>query len=97
MKFFRFFQKPAKNVPHHKIHQCITLNLGSNEYKEASEYVRIRFLKIFEAYEAQKPINTRKTMHIHFTNALDTRNIDRVVESCIDVILKMAIQNAGLE
>uniref|UniRef100_A0A1I7WWG1 Uncharacterized protein n=1 Tax=Heterorhabditis bacteriophora TaxID=37862 RepID=A0A1I7WWG1_HETBA len=40
-------------------------------------------------------IQYKKPVYAHFTNATDTRNIDRVFESCIDVVFKISMEKVG--
>ncbi|CAK5032230.1 unnamed protein product [Meloidogyne enterolobii] len=38
-----------------------------------------------------------KTVYTHYTNATDTRNIDRVFESCVDVVFRVSMEKVGLK
>lgn len=42
-----------------------------------------------------KEIQEDKPLYTHFTNATDTRNIDRVFEACIDVVFKISMEKVG--
>ncbi len=52
---------------------------------EASEYVKEEFRKI----------SGEKRVYTHFTTATDTKNVDRVFESCMDVVMKENVENMG--
>lgn len=64
--------------------------LGKNNYESTSEYIEARFLKLFKPLEVPG-----KQVYSHFTNATDTNNIDRVFESCMDVVFKLCMEKVG--
>ncbi|KAH7719731.1 GPA-11 protein [Aphelenchoides avenae] len=69
---------------------CFKGYSGKNVYESSANYVNDRFLGMVPAeMQQEKPIYT------HFTNALDTRNVDRVFESCIDVVFKISMEKVG--
>ena len=64
--------------------------LGKNLAEASANYVGERFQAMVPAeMQAEKPV------YSHFTNATDTRNIDRVFESCIDVVFKISMEKVG--
>uniref|UniRef100_A0AC34FA33 G protein alpha subunit n=1 Tax=Panagrolaimus sp. ES5 TaxID=591445 RepID=A0AC34FA33_9BILA len=69
---------------------CFKGYAGKNVAEAAANYVNDRF-------QAMVPseMQTEKPVYSHFTNATDTRNIDRVFEACIDVVFKVSMEKVG--
>lgn len=65
--------------------------LGKSSYEQQANYVSDRFI----AMAPHAPSDEPKPIYTHFTNATDTRNIDRVFESCIDVVFKVSMEKVG--
>ncbi len=53
--------------------------------EEASKYVEEEFQKI----------SGEKQIYTHFTTATDTKNVDRVFESCMDIVFKLNMGKIG--
>ena len=65
--------------------------LGDPRAPEASiQYIQDRFKRLVSA-----EIQQEKQLYVHTTNATDTRNIDRVFESCLDVVFKLNMERVG--
>lgn len=62
---------------------------GLQEYKPAIEYVAARFHNLNK--------NPLKTVYVHETCATDTRQIDKILDSCIDVIIAMNLGAMGMQ
>lgn len=65
--------------------------LGTTEFGECANFVSDRFQELAPHEPGDEP----KPIYTHFTNATDTRNIDRVFESCIDVVFKVSMEKVG--
>ena len=65
--------------------------LGKTHFEQCANFVSDRFL----AMAPHAPGDEAKPIYTHFTNATDTRNIDRVFESCIDVVFKVSMEKVG--
>ena len=64
--------------------------LGKNVAESAANYINDRFQAMVPSeMQSEKPV------YSHFTNATDTRNIDRVFEACIDVVFKVSMEKVG--
>ncbi|KAI1720174.1 g-protein alpha subunit domain-containing protein [Ditylenchus destructor] len=69
---------------------CFKGYAGLNEFEASANYTSDRFLAMVPSeLQQEKPVYT------HFTNATDTRNIDRVFEGCIDVVFKISMEKVG--
>ncbi|KAL3081922.1 hypothetical protein niasHT_037100 [Heterodera trifolii] len=70
---------------------CFKGYSGKHEFAASCNYVSDRFHAIVSSeLQQHRPIYT------HFTNATDTRNVDKVFESCVDVVFKVSMEKAGL-
>uniref|UniRef100_A0A914UJJ8 Uncharacterized protein n=1 Tax=Plectus sambesii TaxID=2011161 RepID=A0A914UJJ8_9BILA len=78
----KIVQKPLK--------VCFPEYKGSNTYKEASSYIKRKVLK------AQVDNGIKREVFPHFTNATDTRNIDRVFNSAIETVILKNLNKAGM-
>lgn len=67
--------------------------LGKSNYEQSANFVSDRFLAMSPGHNT--PGEEAKPIYTHFTNATDTRNIDRVFESCIDVVFKVSMEKVG--
>uniref|UniRef100_A0A915DJU8 Uncharacterized protein n=1 Tax=Ditylenchus dipsaci TaxID=166011 RepID=A0A915DJU8_9BILA len=64
--------------------------LGLNDFESSANYTADRFSAMVPSeLQQEKPVYT------HFTNATDTRNIDRVFEGCIDVVFRISMEKVG--
>ncbi len=59
-------------------------------FEETAAYISARFQDV-----VNPDIRVEKPTYTHFTNATDTENIDRVFESCIDVVFKASMEKVG--
>ena len=65
---------------------------GKNTMNPALEFIEKQFDKLMKnSDESQK----QKRTYTHFTNATDTKNVDKVFESCMDVIFKLSMEKIG--
>ena len=64
---------------------------GPNKYDEACAYIEQQFQSVVEGVGTP----AAKTIYTHFTNATDTENVDRVFESCMDVVFKNSMEKVG--
>jgi hypothetical protein len=64
------------------------IHSGSNNFDEASEYVRTKFLSC-------KPIG--KEVYTHMTNATNTENINKVFEATMDIVITKNMKDGGIE
>lgn len=62
---------------------------GPNTYEDAGAYIKTQFEKLNQR-------NERKEVYSHFTCATDTNNIELVLESVADVIIKNNLRECGL-
>uniref|UniRef100_A0A914XCM7 Uncharacterized protein n=1 Tax=Plectus sambesii TaxID=2011161 RepID=A0A914XCM7_9BILA len=69
---------------------CFPDYKGKNSYESAADYIEAKFLKLFDEKEG-----SGKQIYSHLTNATDTKNIDRVFESCMDVVFKLSMEKVG--
>ncbi|KHJ91132.1 g-protein alpha subunit [Oesophagostomum dentatum] len=69
---------------------CFKEYKGGQGFEESAQYVQDRFQRLVSS-----EIQHEKPLYAHFTNAIDTRNIDRVFESCIDVVFKISMEKVG--
>ncbi|WKX95975.1 hypothetical protein Q1695_012436 [Nippostrongylus brasiliensis] len=69
---------------------CFKDYKGGQVFEESAQYVQDRFQRLVSS-----EIQHEKPLYVHFTNATDTRNIDRVFESCIDVVFKISMEKVG--
>ena len=65
---------------------------GQQEYEECACYIQEKFKLLLKKQNEEE---NEKPLYIHFTVATDTRNIDRVFESCLDVVFKMSMEKVG--
>uniref|UniRef100_A0A914HFD5 Uncharacterized protein n=1 Tax=Globodera rostochiensis TaxID=31243 RepID=A0A914HFD5_GLORO len=70
---------------------CFKGYSGKHEYAASCNYVSDRFHAV-----ASSELQQQRTIYTHFTNATDTRNVDKVFESCVDVVFKVSMEKAGL-
>ncbi|XP_039268927.1 guanine nucleotide-binding protein G(i) subunit alpha-2-like [Styela clava] len=68
---------------------CFPEYMGSNNYTEASEYIRGKF-------EALNAHADTKEIYSHFTCATDTKNIEVVFDAVADVITQSNMKEIGL-
>lgn len=64
--------------------------LGNNTYESSMRYVSDRFLNM-----VLPEIRQERQIYTHHTNATDTENINRVFDSCIDVVFKRSLEKVG--
>uniref|UniRef100_A0A183FD59 G-protein alpha subunit n=1 Tax=Heligmosomoides polygyrus TaxID=6339 RepID=A0A183FD59_HELPZ len=69
---------------------CFKEYKGAQLFEESAQYIQDRFQRLVGS-----EIQQEKPLYVHFTNAIDTRNIDRVFESCIDVVFKISMEKVG--
>ncbi|CCD62416.1 Guanine nucleotide-binding protein alpha-11 subunit [Caenorhabditis elegans] len=69
---------------------CFKNYKGVNAFEPACKYVTDRFSRLVSG-----DIQHEKPLYTHITNATDTRNIDRVFDSCMDVIFKISMEKVG--
>ncbi|CAJ0608287.1 unnamed protein product [Cylicocyclus nassatus] len=69
---------------------CFKDYKGGQVFEESAQYVQDRFQRLVSS-----EIQHEKPLYVHFTNATDTRNIDRVFESCVDVVFKISMEKVG--
>ncbi|XGW12211.1 hypothetical protein V3C99_013140 [Haemonchus contortus] len=72
------------------IKTCFKDYKGAQVFEESAQYVKDRFQRLVSS-----EIQYEKPLYVHFTNATDTRNIDRVFESCLDVVFKISMEKVG--
>nr|CAD2166018.1 unnamed protein product [Meloidogyne enterolobii] len=70
---------------------CFRAYSGENEFDATANYVSDRFHSV-----VAQNMTEVKTVYTHYTNATDTRNIDRVFESCVDVVFRVSMEKAAL-
>ncbi len=63
-----------------------SLIIGKPSMEETRKYVE----------EAFQKISGEKEIYSHFTTATDTKNVDRVFESCMDIVFKGNVGGSGL-
>lgn len=63
---------------------------GNNNFESSANFVADRFMSVVPA-----ELQSKKPVYTHYTNATDTRNIDRVFDSCIDVVFKLSMEKVG--
>ncbi|UMM16034.1 hypothetical protein L5515_013218 [Caenorhabditis briggsae] len=78
-----------------KIHKypltsCFKNYKGASSLEPAAKYVADRFTRLVSG-----DIQHEKPVYSHYTNATDTRNIDRVFDSCMDVVFKISMEKVG--
>ncbi|RCN29779.1 g-protein alpha subunit [Ancylostoma caninum] len=69
---------------------CFKDYKGGQLFEESAQYVQDRFQRLVSS-----EIQHEKPLYVHYTNATDTRNIDRVFDSCIDVVFKISMEKVG--
>ncbi|EGT38263.1 CBN-GPA-11 protein [Caenorhabditis brenneri] len=69
---------------------CFKNYKGPNSLEAAAKYVADRFSRLVSG-----EIQHEKPVYSHYTNATDTRNIDRVFDSCMDVVFKISMEKVG--
>lgn len=77
-------------ISKYPLKNCFKNYKGSQSVEACGKYVADRFSKLVSA-----EIQHEKPMYSHFTNACDTRNIDRVFDSCMDVVFKISMEKVG--
>lgn len=68
---------------------CFPEYTGPNTYEDAGAYIKMQFEKLNQRKEL-------KDVYSHFTCATDTNNIELVLESVADVIIKSNLHDCGL-
>lgn len=68
---------------------CLSTFLGSNEYEEASSYIKMKFENLNKRRD-------QKEIYTHLTCATDTHNIEFVFDAVTDVIIKNNLKDCGL-
>ncbi|KAF8360509.1 hypothetical protein PRIPAC_87432 [Pristionchus pacificus] len=79
-----------EKIGSHPLSQCFKDYKGPNEFDVAAMYVTERFTRLVSPDIAHK-----KPLYVHRTTATDTRNIDKVFESCIDVVFRTTMEKVG--
>ncbi|TMS34806.1 hypothetical protein L596_002323 [Steinernema carpocapsae] len=79
-----------ERLPLFPLTTCFKTYKGANEYEPCAKYISDRFRHV-----VSQEISKERPIYIHFTNATDTQNIDRVFESCIDVVFKISMEKVG--
>ncbi|CAD5213209.1 unnamed protein product [Bursaphelenchus okinawaensis] len=69
---------------------CFKSYSGPNTFESSANFVTDRFMTVVPA-----EIQEKRPVYTHYTNATDTRNIDRVFDSCIDVVFKLSMEKVG--
>uniref|UniRef100_A0A7E4W2F6 G-protein alpha subunit n=1 Tax=Panagrellus redivivus TaxID=6233 RepID=A0A7E4W2F6_PANRE len=69
---------------------CFKGYSGTSTIEASANYVSERFQAL-----VPPEMQSERPVYSHFTNATDTRNIDRVFESCIDVVFKISMEKVG--
>ncbi|EFP06985.1 CRE-GPA-11 protein [Caenorhabditis remanei] len=69
---------------------CFKNYKGANTLGPSAKYVTDRFTRLVSG-----DIQHEKPVYSHHTNATDTRNIDRVFDSCMDVVFKISMEKVG--
>lgn len=64
---------------------------GENDYEDCAYFIQEKFKLLLQ----QKGDEVELPLYFHFTIATDTKNIDRVFESCLDVVFKMSMEKVG--
>ncbi|GMT14419.1 hypothetical protein PFISCL1PPCAC_5716 [Pristionchus fissidentatus] len=88
--FLNKFDLFKEKIRDHSLSQCFKDYKGGNEYDVAAMYVQERFTRLVTPDVAHK-----KPLYVHLTTATDTRNIDKVFESCIDVVFRTTMEKVG--
>jgi len=76
------FEEKIEDVP---LKVCFPEYTGTNTNEEGKNYIKSKFLE-----------RTKSNVYIHFTCALDSKNILVVVTAVRDTLLKETIQEAGI-
>ncbi len=63
---------------------------GTNSFDETIEYISGQFDRQIDGDSERKAL-----FYVHYTNATDTENIDRVFSSCMDTAFRGNLQSAG--
>ncbi|CAI2336151.1 unnamed protein product [Caenorhabditis sp. 36 PRJEB53466] len=79
-----------EKITKYSLDRCFKNYKGPQSLEPAAKYVADRFSRLVSA-----DIQHEKPMYSHFTNATDTRNIDRVFDSCMDVVFKISMEKVG--
>ncbi|CAB3405193.1 unnamed protein product [Caenorhabditis bovis] len=74
----------------YKLETCFKNYKGAQNFESCANYVKERFTR-----QVGSSIQHEKPVYAHFTNATDTRNIDHVFDSCMDVVFKISMEKVG--
>ncbi|CAJ0567227.1 unnamed protein product, partial [Mesorhabditis spiculigera] len=77
------FREKIQQTP---INVCFKDYKGPPAFEASSTYIKDRF---------ERYVTGERRIYAHFTNATDTRNMDRVFGACIDVVLKLNMEKIG--
>ncbi|CAD6198216.1 unnamed protein product [Caenorhabditis auriculariae] len=69
---------------------CYQNYKGAQSFEPSASYIKDRFTRLVSS-----EIQSERPLYSHFTNATETRNIDRVFESCMDVVFKLSMEKVG--
>uniref|UniRef100_A0A914XE36 G protein alpha subunit n=1 Tax=Plectus sambesii TaxID=2011161 RepID=A0A914XE36_9BILA len=78
----------AEKIKRTSIKTAFSNYQGSNGYEEQASYVSERFLA--------KNTNPKKQIYLHFTCATDTNQVQVVLDSVVDIMMRKNVTNAGL-
>uniref|UniRef100_A0A0M3HPZ2 G-protein alpha subunit n=1 Tax=Ascaris lumbricoides TaxID=6252 RepID=A0A0M3HPZ2_ASCLU len=79
-----------KRIQLYPLKICFKSYTGNNTYESSMRYVSDRFLNM-----VLPEIRQERQIYTHHTNATDTENINRVFDSCIDVVFKRSLEKVG--
>ncbi|CAI4228276.1 unnamed protein product [Auanema sp. JU1783] len=69
---------------------CFKDYKGPQGFDQSASYIQERFTRLVGS-----EIQRERPVYCHFTNATDTRNIDRVIESCVETVFKTSMEKVG--
>ncbi|CAI5442672.1 unnamed protein product [Caenorhabditis angaria] len=79
-----------EKIAQYPLTKCFKNYKGGQGVEACAQYVQDRFTRLVSA-----EIQHEKPIYSHCTNATDTRNIDRVFDSCMDVVFKISMEKVG--